>query len=181
MDDNIKYLFDELRNLSLQTFRDHSDKASIDFVADVPLEGKSWRAVIFIGGDGFQSMFAVNFNTISLLGMASKCFADVAEASYSKYVKDFMREYCNQVAGKIKAAFEKKGMAYISLPMISREYDAQTLFNNDNLSHDTWSFGEHTSAVKIDFYFSATQDFSDFDFVKEHFSNKESTQEIEFF
>lgn len=185
MNEKNALLYSELRNLSLKIFKEHSSKDSIDFVEvrEENSDNNTWKAMIFVGGDNFRCLFSVDFSTISLLGMASSCFADVAEKDYVNYVKDFVREYCNQVAGKIKAAFEKVGAAYISLPMVTRDYDYKTLFNapDDKILHDTWSFGEHSASVKVDLYFHTKKEYENFDFISEHLGKKDQEQEIEFF
>jgi hypothetical protein len=182
----VKDLIESCQNVSLKIFKSHSGNKNVDFIerdcpSDVDLI--QWKSFIFLGGTKFRFMFETEFSTITLLGLATNKFTDVQESDYIENVKDFMREYCNLVAGKIKAAFEKETDAYLSLPIISKDYNVENLFSveTDKINRSSWSFGENKMKININLYYYEKEQFENYDFVKNHLEQISTSGNVEFF
>jgi hypothetical protein len=186
---SINNFIENSKNVSWSIFKDHSGKQNVDLLnqkndsASLNDSKNTWKAFIFIGGSQFRCMFVASFSTITLLSLASERFSDVNESDYIKSVKDFMREYCNLLAGKIKASFETKTDAYLSLPIISREYDLDALFgtDQDKIAQSHWSIGENNMYIDINFYFLEKEAFDNYDKINENLQNNEENNVIDFF
>lgn len=172
------------RQVSLEIFKSHSGKEKLTLQENSKdlNSSNSWSALIFIGGSKFRCAFIATFSTISLLNLASERFADINESEYIKTVKDFMREYCNLFAGKLKAGFELETDAYLSLPIITKNYDLENIFNTtiDNIEYAQWSIGEGNMSINIEFCFYEKEKFKNYDFIKKHLENDDSV-DIDFF
>jgi len=180
----VNNFIESCKNESLEIFRNHSSNDTIDFIEEVNTSKTDliqWRSFIFLGGTKFRFMFETQFSTITLLSLATDKFSDVQELDYIDHVKDFMREYCNLIAGKIKAAFEKETDAYLSLPIISKDYNVENLFSvpADQIDRSSWSIGENKMKININLYYYEKEKFESYDFIKKHLEKTDNS--IEFF
>ncbi len=171
---------------SLETFNKHSGNNHIELLA-TEINSDSinnvWNAFIFLGGSKFRLMFKVSFTTIVTLGLAAERFTEVDEADYVDQVKDFMREYCNLLAGKLKACFEKVTDAYLSLPIITREYDIQSIFGEleKEILSEHWSIGDNKMKIDLSLYYFEKTSFENYNFIIDNLSSSIVNEEIEFF
>ena len=171
---------------SLNIFKEHSGNPVVTFIEtdkNFDRSQNSWNSLIFIGGSKFNFMFQAEFTTIHLLSLASDRFSDVNETDYIDHVKDFMREFCNLFAGKLKACFETKTDAFLSLPIITREYDIEKIFDTplDQLSSLSWKIGDGKMAISLKGYYHEKEKFGDYEFIQNHLKDRTKRSEIDFF
>ncbi len=172
--------------MSSDILKDYCDLDVIEtfeYCDDLNTKVNTWNSFIFVGGTKFRCMFLAQFTTISLLGLASEKFVDIKEVDYIHTVKDFMREYCNQFAGKLKACFEQENDVSLSLPIISRDFDVRNIFNikDEEITIAQWSLGEEKNRINIKLYFYEKEKFPNFDFIDDYLNKQSTKDEIDFF
>lgn len=183
---SMKKFLENCERESLEIFRKHSENDHVTFTENFNIETSEiipWNSFIFLGGSKFRLMFETEFSTIMILSIASEKFSDVQESEYIDQVKDFMREFCNLVAGKVKAAFEKETDALLSLPIISRDYNVEKLFGveESKVHQHKWSIGENNMNIKVNLYYYEKKNFENYDVINEHLELKNSNDSIDFF
>lgn len=97
-------------------------------------------AIILVSGDDLQITLKACFYTDEIQQVVSKVHGTKEEEVKSSLINDFMQEYCNLVAGKIKHLFVSSSISVgISLPFITRGFD-QIIDAEDSpdLKHQDW-------------------------------------------
>ena len=120
----------EVRNVSLRRMKNHACDEGIELEEVKELEiDKSivgqWLSLIFVSSSAVKMSFKsfyytkdANYFTSKALGMESS--DEVAK----EQVDDFIKEFCNLVAGAIKESLELGGTkSVISLPLVTRGQD----------------------------------------------------------
>ena len=81
-----------------------------------------WMGLILVGRQGLKTIFKVHFSSNQITGLLGRKFKS------KNLMLDFAKEYCNLVAGAIKAELGKAELdCGISLPLITRGFD-ETFF-----------------------------------------------------
>ena len=123
-DQDKSVLRDTLRKASEVRLKQYLDQPEIT-VETVKEQGTLifgfWMSLILIFGPEFQITFKVHYNTKSIQKMSRNALPN---NSSSDVVADFVKEYCNLVAGLIKSYFESIHVpSGVSLPLVSRGFD----------------------------------------------------------
>lgn len=119
-----------------------------------------WKSLIFVGTNNFRVALEVQFSTIDILGLAASKFRFVSEKQYIETVKDFMKEFCNILAGKIKGSIENTYKTHIGLPFITKKADLPFLFKleNKDIFHHSWTVGDGPTDIIITIHYTAIPD-----------------------
>ncbi len=96
-------------------------------VIEVPAEDKvmgHWMSVISVSGEQLHITFKVQFSIDMARTYAMQTFKNLTSEISNSHSKDFIREYCNMVAGYIKNALIHNSISVgVSLPLLCRGFD----------------------------------------------------------
>ncbi len=141
-------LISAIQEISKTRFNYHSGLVNLK-IEESPVKERGvvafWMGLILISGKDVRVTFKTNFYQASIKKIISKKFNKPIEQITTDQTKDFVREFCNLVAGTTKTIFEQVGSKVgISLPLVLRGFD--NLFFNEkmNESHatSTWRLSE---------------------------------------
>lgn len=99
-----------------------------------------WMSFILLSGNDLQLIFKVHFYSDEARHLTAKGLKrEPGEITYPD-IKDFMKEFCNLVAGEIKAGLSAaKVMVGLSLPLVTRGFD-EVIFSDsvDSRQFSDW-------------------------------------------
>lgn len=140
-----------------------------------------WMSLISISGDQLHITFKVQFSISMARAFAESELKNEAGEISNSHSKDFVREFCNLLAGTIKNKLSQNNINVgISLPLLSRGFD--DLFfseiNSTSQGLDRWKLAHQNSEI---FCISDTEIINQFD-LDDNFNNSTSASgDVEFF
>ena len=150
-----------IRSTSHSRFDSHTKQTETDIVDPPPSNGLrvhgGWMCMILIAGQGIRVNFKVHFSCRDIGVVIHKVYGKPIQEITEEFRKDYVREYCNLVAGGIKKKLEECEIsAGISLPIITRGFDEIFFgFNNKDQIADFFAVGNnelklvHTPMIQI--------------------------------
>ncbi len=141
-----------IRNTSLRGLAAMSQKKDIE-IAEVTSPQKimgHWMALISVSGEQLHLTFKVQFSIAMARGFALQKGQTQSQSISNSHSKDFVREFCNLVAGNIKTQLaDNKVNVGISLPILSRGFDDLFFDSGDKtlLSTDRWKLAEEGNII----------------------------------
>ena len=117
---------DVVRKLSAHRFQQHSQQAVA--INDLPMNAgpvfAHWMSIILLAGQGIRFTIKVHYQTREVMSLAKSILSAGNHAEELSKAADFMREYCNLLAGSLKTTLlEKEVDLGISLPIVVRGFD----------------------------------------------------------
>ncbi|MBG07198.1 MAG: hypothetical protein CME68_00430 [Halobacteriovoraceae bacterium] len=160
-----KKLKEEIRNVSLRRIKNHACEDSIVLEEANELEGDKsavgqWLSLIFVASSAVKMSFKAYYYTTDANYFTSKALGlDSVDGVSKDQVDDFIKEFCNLVAGAIKESFELVGTkSLISLPLVTRGQDyvffeVKETESNPEVLTDIWdlTLNDHTITCRIVF------------------------------
>jgi hypothetical protein len=122
-----------------------------------------WMSIILVSGTAFRMTFKTHYKTYRVQGFLGPGLAPdrAAQFVHHSQADDFMREFCNLVAGQVKKLGLHNGMEMgISLPITMRGFDevfAEASSTGDDHHFTAWKLRSEEAEVIC----SATLDFTD--------------------
>lgn len=107
-------------------------------------------AMVLIASSGLRVMFKTHFNAHAMSFSASQVFKKPPEQLNDSQVADFVKEFCNLVAGAIKQELELHTLQTgISLPLVTRGFDELFFTPADGVRvfTDLWALNAHKARV----------------------------------
>ncbi len=103
-----------------------------------------WMAIILVSGNDLKLTLKVHYflEEAKAFGAKAGATSDVAENA-ERLAHDFIKEYCNLTAGKLKRVFEDQKLNIgISLPLITRGFDEVFAARPNSITsfEDAWEF-----------------------------------------
>ena len=162
---DFKKLKDEIRNVSLRRIKNHACDDKITLEEAEELEGSKsvigqWLSLIFVASDAVKMSFKAYYYTTDANYFTSKALGHDSVDNISKdQVDDFIKEFCNLVAGAIKESLELGGTkSLISLPLVTRGQDyvffqVKETESNPLILSDIWdlTLDEHRITCRVVF------------------------------
>ena len=162
---DFKKLKDEIRNVSLRRIKNHTCDDKIELEEVKELEGSKsvvgqWLSLIFVASSAVKMSFKAYYYTTDANYFTSKALGyDSVDKVSKDQVDDFIKEFCNLVAGAIKESFELGGTkSLISLPLVTRGQDyvffqVKETESNPLVLTDIWdlTLDEHSITCRIVF------------------------------
>jgi len=162
---DFKKLKDEIRGVSLRRMKNHACDDSIVLEEAKVLEGEKnvvgrWLSLIFVSSSAVKMSFRAHYYTNDANYFTSKALGyDSVDKVSKEQVDDFIKEFCNLLAGAIKESFELGGTkSLISLPLVTRGQDyvffeVKETDSNPQVLTDVWNLtlNEHTINCRIVF------------------------------
>jgi CheY-specific phosphatase CheX len=133
------------------------DKTEIsDNPGDPAVYGR-WMSIIILAGKAVKMNFRVHFNEEVAKQLALKIYAKKADDISTAQAVDFVKEFCNLVAGGVKRTMQDHQMqSLISMPLITRGSDEVFFEMAPSVSEDqkpkltrTTESGRHQDRWKI--------------------------------
>lgn len=91
-----------------------------------------WMALILISGKSLRLTFKTHFMSADAKQLASKSYGKKPDELKLAQASDFIAEFCNLTAGKIKKTLEDQNISTgISLPLLTRGFDELFFPNED--------------------------------------------------
>ncbi len=107
-------------------------------------------SVILIAGGAFRLAFKAHFTSRSVKNLLVLSTGAPSPSIQETQIKDYMREYCNLVAGGVKASFTSIGVASgISLPLVTDGFD-EVLYvasQKPDVVQDLWEVNWSSGAI----------------------------------
>ena len=155
----------EVRNVSLRRMKNHACDEGIELEEVKELEiDKSivgqWLSLIFVSSSAVKMSFKTYYYTADANYFTSKALGlDSVDEISKDQVDDFIKEFCNLVAGAIKESLELGGTkSLISLPLVTRGQDyvffeIRKTDENPQVLTDIWdlTLNDHTITCRIVF------------------------------
>ena len=144
-----------VRRLAHEKIRQFSGDATIEIEElegeQMPILGH-WMAIILVSGESLHLTLKTHFATseVARIMPASPDLVNVGRLTMM--ARDFVKEFCNLVAGSIKLALHNQGIATgISLPLVTRGFDE--LFESHGtgqvVESDRWKFSLEGASIVI--------------------------------
>lgn len=135
-------LINAIQEISKARFSYHSGLTNL-IIEESPVKDRGvvafWMSLILISGKDIRVTFKTNFFQDSIKKIIAKKFNKPIEQITTDQTKDFVREFCNLVAGTTKTIFEQVGSKVgISLPLVLRGFDNLFFLEKKNESNFTW-------------------------------------------
>ena len=120
-----------------------------------PVEGSHrvlghWMSLILMSSNNLRLVFKAHYMTKVARQLASKAYGKDFRAVSSRQSSDFMKEYCNMVAGHLKRVFSQGNIAMgVSLPLVTRGFDALFFTHSDEKSvfEDSWTLSDEHGSI----------------------------------
>lgn len=178
--DKIKLL---VRTTSCSALEAMSQKSGVT-VQDVPADQKilgHWMSLISISGDQLHITFKVQFSIMMARAYAESVLKTDTQEISNSHSKDFIREFCNLLAGNIKNKLAENNIVVgISLPLLCRGFD--DLFFSEigatGQGLDRWKLRHQNSEI---FCISDTEVISSFNLDENFNTASTASGEVEFF
>lgn len=141
-------------------------------ILEVPSDDKvmgHWMSIISVSGEQLHLTFKVQFSVNSARNYASQSFENPSDTISSSHSKDFIREYCNMVAGYIKNTLIHNSVSVgVSLPLLCRGFD-DLFFDPPVRSRsgiDRWKLAHDGNAINCASVIEVAEhlSFTDFDY-----------------
>ncbi len=100
----------------------------------------SFMSIILLGASCFRLAFKAHFTSRDIKNLLTKIGAESRKLN-EENIRDYMREYCNLVAGGVKSYFNDAGVSSgISLPLVTDGFDEVLYVNNQkaDMHKDMW-------------------------------------------
>lgn len=109
-----------------------------------------WMGMVLISAREVKLTFKVHFMTRNAKALAASTYGLPAEQISMDQALDFMREFCNLMAGSYKQALSKIEVdSGISLPLLTRGFD-QVFFNPQSVPNQHhWNWALHSSFIEV--------------------------------
>jgi CheY-specific phosphatase CheX len=96
-----------------------------------------WTSLILVSGERIRVTFRAHFATLDAKAMASKAYMTDSASVPAEMAHDFMKEFCNVCAGRMKRLFLQNEVDVgISLPFITRGFDQ--IFDQPSKDSFSW-------------------------------------------
>lgn len=178
--DQIKLLIRTISASALEAMSQKSGVTVEDLSDDRKILGH-WMSLISISGDQLHITFKVQFSISMARGYAEGVIKTDAGEISNSHSKDFIREFCNLLAGTIKNKLSENNINVgISLPLLSRGFDDLFFSEINSTSHgvDRWKLTHKNSEI---FCISDTEIINQFK-LEDNFNDSSSTSgDVEFF
>ena len=162
---DLKKLKEEVRGVSLRRMKNHACDDTIVLENASELESSKsavgqWLSLIFVSSSAVKMSFKTYYFTADANYFTSKALGlDSVDQISKDQVDDFIKEFCNLVAGAIKESFELGGTkSLISLPLVTRGQDyvffeIRKTDENPQVITDIWdlTLNDHTITCRIVF------------------------------
>ena len=162
---DLKKLKEEVRGVSLRRMKNHACDDTIVLEDASELESSKsavgqWLSLIFVSSSAVKMSFKTYYFTADANYFTSKALGlDSVDQISKDQVDDFIKEFCNLVAGAIKESFELGGTkSLISLPLVTRGQDyvffeIRKTDENPQVITDIWdlTLNDHTITCRIVF------------------------------
>jgi len=146
-------LINAIQEISKTRFSYHSGFNNL-IIEESPVKDRGvvsfWMSLILISGKDIRVTFKTNYYQATIKKIMAKKFNKPIEQITTDQTKDFVREFCNLVAGTTKTIFEQVGSKVgISLPLVLRGFDNLFFIEKINENHYTytWRLSEADSYV----------------------------------
>ncbi len=148
---------DYCRRETLRLLKRHARQEGIEFgecsqPALEPGVGQ-WLSLIFVAAQAIKISFKVEYDFREMKYFAHQALAVTAEQVDTRMAHDFVKEYCNLCAGRIKKALEVHGdPSFMSLPLVTRGQDG-VFFERAGTARffeDFWTFQLSNREAKLD-------------------------------
>lgn len=144
---------DVVRRVSAHRFLQHSQQSVT--VHDLPPDAGPvfghWMSIILLAGQGIRFTFKVHYQTKEVMTLAKSIISATDHTEELSKAADFMREYCNLLAGSLKASLlEKEVDLGISLPIVIRGFDdvfSEKKRSSAEYFHDSWALQAESGKV----------------------------------
>ena len=162
---DFKKLKEEVRGVSLRRMKNHACDETILLEDASELESSKsaigqWLSLIFVSSSAVKMSFKTYYYTADANYFTSKALGlDSVDEISKDQVDDFIKEFCNLVAGAIKESLELGGTkSLISLPLVTRGQDyvffeIRKTDENPQVLTDIWdlTLNDHTITCRIVF------------------------------
>lgn len=140
-----------------------------------------WMSLISISGDQLHITFKVQFSIAMARAYAGDGFEENSHEISNSHSKDFIREFCNLLAGIIKNKLAENNIVVgISLPLLSRGFDNLFFATTDpsGTSVDRWKLAYQSLEI---FCISETDVVNQFTLDKNFNESMSVSGNVEFF
>jgi CheY-specific phosphatase CheX len=124
-----KVLFQQFQTVSEKRMASHSGCETIKSIeAPIFLKDRhvyaNWMAVILVSGKGFRASFKVHFDLLVIKEFMATNFHKDVKTIQKHQCMDFVKEFCNLMAGGIQQTLDKIDIKVgISLPIVTKGFD----------------------------------------------------------
>ncbi len=129
-----------LKDVSLDRLKIHCRNDNINLTEENlqnELTGKFYTCGILLGNKCLQTVLVVKFNTLNMLTLSSNVFVNSNDSQLFEETKDFVKEFCNFLAGHLKGVMDNAGLhAGLSLPVMASQIDPVACFGNGKSTHE---------------------------------------------
>ena len=144
---------------------------------------KKWNALILIASVDTKILVQINFDILNIIGLANNIFTEVEEHEYASFSKDFVKEYCNLIAGLIKARFCHAIPLQIGIPMISTHVEPKTFFGptTKDVYEWKWCIKDGTNGLNVTCLIKFEDSYEAKKLISKNEAHQEQSTEVEFF
>ena len=178
--EKIKLLIRTTSGVALEAMAQKSGIAVQDVSDDRKILGH-WMSLISISGDQLHITFKVQFSIAMARAFADSGVKNDSVEISNSHSKDFIREFCNLLAGNIKNKLAENNVAVgISLPLLSRGFDDLFFSGTETVgkSVDRWKLTNDKSEI---FCISDTEIINQFTLDENFNDSSAASGDVEFF
>lgn len=154
------------RKVCIDRFRKHCGNEKIEIVPKEEAslssnDTNSWRCAILWGNEDIRGVFIVNFTTLSILGLGGHVFELTSDDALFEHAKDFVKEFCNLLAGHIKGIYNNEKLdVSMSLPILSKSISVESFMSDrsEKIYEDSWIMGIGSSNIEVTSHFQVISD-----------------------
>lgn len=162
------------QNISLARIKSSSKRDDLKFTeVDTNLAVLAyWMSFVLVSGESIRIIFKAHFSSSDAQILASSTYDSKPENVSFDQAFDFMKEFCNLVAGGIKKKLEDSGLsAGISLPILVRGFDEFFFTGNPDkkIFFERWKI----SGDQVNLFCSLQLEFIDLDKIKNTIFDKD--------
>lgn len=143
------------RKLSLDSLASQTGHSALELIENPAEQDFEWHCGILWGGAEIKGLIIARFTASELISIAKDQFFDIEESDQFSMALDFMKEYCNLVAGTVKGTLNNGGLdVKLSLPFVAKDITDKACFPGQmsRVTSNSWSITDKDITIELTSY-----------------------------